>query len=84
MIGRQISTPIKGYVAMNLFIFKSDFRKELRAFTNEGSGGKLPKRFGPWIGIGVVRTEKSPPYGLPRDVIEKAILDNGFQMWRIK
>lgn len=69
---------------MRLFMFKSEFKKELRAFSDDSSGEKLPKRFGPWIGVGVVRADKSPPYGLPRDIIEKAILDNGFQLWRVK
>jgi hypothetical protein len=44
----------------------------------------LPARFRPWHAIGVIAADKAPPHQLPRDDIEKAISDQGFQLWRMK
>jgi hypothetical protein len=37
---------------MKLFIFKSEANSELRAFTDNITGSKLPERFSPWLVIG--------------------------------
>lgn len=70
--------------AMRIYIFKSDANKELRAFSDDPSGTKLPGQFRPWHAFGVIAAGKSPPHQLPRDEIEKAIGDRGFQLWRMK
>jgi hypothetical protein len=69
---------------VKLFIFKSDANSELRAFTDNITGSKLPERFSPWRVIGVVASERAPPHNLPRVEIEKAIEACGFQLWRRK
>lgn len=69
--------------AMRLFIFKSDVSPGLRAFGDDPGGGKLPDRFKPWRAIGVVAADRDPPYSLSRDVIETAISDCGYQLWRM-
>jgi hypothetical protein len=69
---------------MHIYIFRSDLKKELRAFAGDAAGSKLPDRFGPWHAVGVVRPDKNPPCNLPRDEIQKAIKINGFQLWRMK
>jgi hypothetical protein len=69
---------------MRIYIFKSESKTGLRAFTGDVSGSKLPDQFRPWHAIGVIAPEKSPPYELPRDQIESAINDRGFQLWRKK
>jgi hypothetical protein len=69
---------------MKLFIFKSEANSELRAFTDNIKGSKLPERFSPWRVIGVVAPERAPPHNLPRVDIEKAIEVCGFQLWRRK
>jgi hypothetical protein len=56
----------------------------LRAFTGDVAGRKLPDQFSPWQQIGAVRPESAPPYNLSRDLIEKAINAQGFQLWRLK
>jgi hypothetical protein len=68
---------------MRIFMFKSDFNG-LRAFAGDSGGEKLPSRLGPWHAIGVIRPDKEPPFNLGRDVIEQAINDQGFQLFRIK
>jgi hypothetical protein len=37
---------------MRIYIFKSDANKELRAFSDDPSGTKLPGRFRPWHAFG--------------------------------
>jgi hypothetical protein len=69
---------------MRMFIFKSQVNGELRAFAADQGGQQLPKQFAPWHAVGVVREDKAPPHNLNRDVIEKAIADQGFQLFRTK
>ena len=69
---------------MRMFIFKSEGKSHLRAFTGDPGGQQLPAKFGPWFAIGVIREDKAPPYNLKRDVLEQAIAGHGFQLFRMK
>lgn len=69
---------------MQLYIFKSDAKGELRAFTGDIEGSKLPDQFRPWHAVGVIAPGKAPPHNLPREDIERAIDSQGFQLWRVK
>lgn len=69
---------------MNIFIFKSEANRELRAFSDDQGGHKLPKQFRPWHAVGVVKPDGTPPNNLSRDVIEKAIADSGYQLYKMK
>ena len=69
---------------MRIYIFKSETRKELRAFASDPAGVKLPKQHGPWTVTGIVGPESAPPHNMSRDAIEKALAAEGFQMWRMK
>jgi hypothetical protein len=69
--------------AMRLFIFKSEPKPELRAFGGDLAGSQLPKQFGPWHAIGAVAPDRNPPHELSREVIETAIKNQGFQLWRM-
>ena len=69
---------------MRIYIFKSETRKDLRAFAGDSAGSKLPQQHGPWTGIGVVRPEADPPHRFSRVTIERAVADDGFQLWRLK
>jgi hypothetical protein len=44
-----------------IFIFKSETSSDLRAFSDDQGGHKLPAQFRPWHAIGVVRPESVPP-----------------------
>lgn len=68
---------------MRIFIFKSEARPDLRAFGGDLRGSQLPKQFSPWHAIGAVAPDRDPPHELSRDVIETAIKDQGFQLWRM-
>ncbi len=68
---------------MRIFIFKSEKSPALRAFAGDSEGSKLPQQHGPWHAIGVIRPDVDPPHRLPRAAIEKAIGDQGFQLWRM-
>ena len=69
---------------MRIYIFKSEVTPELRAFSDDRSGVKLPARFGPWHVFGSIAADNDPPHGLSRNNIERAIRDAGFQLWRMK
>ena len=69
---------------MRLFMFKSENKSELRAFAADPGGQQLPSRHGPWHAVGVVREDKDPPHKMSREVIEKSIADQGFQLYRMK
>ena len=69
---------------MNIYIFKSDASRDLRAFSADQGGQSLPKQFRPWHAVGVVKPDAAPPNNLSRDVIEKSIASAGFQLWKMK
>jgi hypothetical protein len=69
--------------AMRIFIFKSDSGLDLRAFGGDLAGTQLPSKFRPWHVVGAVAPDQDPPYKLSRDVIETAIKDRGFQLFRL-
>jgi hypothetical protein len=69
---------------MNIYIFKSETKGELRAFAGDAQGSKLPSQFRPWHAVGVVSDGKALPHKFSRAEIEDAIEANGFQLWRIK
>ena len=68
----------------NIFMFRSEKSAALHGFAMESAGGPLPPKFGPWIGVGVVRPDQRPPHGLRREAIETGIAANGYQLWRKK
>ena len=49
---------------MNIFIFKSEASRELRAFSDDQGGHKLPAKFRPWHAVGVVKPDAKPPNNL--------------------
>ena len=58
---------------LRIFIFKSEAKPDLRAFGSDLAVACCGRR----------RTNQQPPYNLPRDVIERAIKDQGFQPFRL-
>jgi len=44
----------------------------------------LPGSVGPWKLSGASPLGGSLPHGIPRKAIEKAIIAQGFQLWRLK
>jgi hypothetical protein len=68
---------------MRIFIFKSETSPDLRAFGGDLVGGRLPNQFRPWRAIGAIAPDRDPPHNLSRAVIETAINDCGYQLWRM-
>ena len=68
---------------MRIFIFKSETSPDLRAFGGDLVGGRLPDQFRPWRAIGAIAPDRDPPHNLSRAVIETAINDHGYQLWRM-
>jgi hypothetical protein len=69
---------------MKIYIFKSGAKGELRAFAGDEAGSKLPDQFRPWHAVGTITPDRAPPHNMSREVIEKAIETEGFQLWRFK
>lgn len=69
---------------MRIYVFKSEAMAELQAFAGDDSGSQLPDQFAPWTATGVVPAQGDLPYRLSRSHVEKAISDQGFQLWRSK
>jgi hypothetical protein len=69
---------------MRIFMFKSRVKPDLRAFSGEPAGLRLPEKYGPWDPIGVVRPDTHPPHGFARKTIEAAIERESFQLWVMK
>jgi hypothetical protein len=69
--------------AMRIYIFASDASPGLRAFGGDLVGSQLPTRFKPWHATGTIAPGQEPPYKFPRQAIEAAIRDKGFQLWRL-
>jgi hypothetical protein len=68
---------------MRIFIFKSEVSPDLRAFGGDLVGGRLPNKYRPWRAIGAIAPDRDPPHNLSRSVIETAINDRGYQLWRM-
>ena len=69
---------------MRLFMFKSEGFRGLRALAGDSGGRQLPSRHGPWTVVGVVREDGPPPHNMSRELIEKSITEQGFQLYRMK
>jgi hypothetical protein len=80
-VGRTIH---KGGGAMRIFIFKSEKKRDLRAFGGDLAGIRLPGQFKPWRAVGAIAPNQELPYKIARDDIEKAINEFGFQLFRFK
>jgi hypothetical protein len=68
---------------MRIFIFKSEASPELRAFGGDLAGMSLPSQFKPWRAVGAIAPDGDPPHKLSREVIETAINEHGYQLWRM-
>jgi hypothetical protein len=69
---------------MRIYIFKSEKTKALRAFGGDPVGSKLPEDHAPWTLTGVIAADRPPPHNLSRKTIEKAIVTEGYQLWRLR
>jgi len=87
MVGDAIDTGVgaaaDGSGTMRIFIFKSEASPDLSAFCGDLAGLLLPNQFKPWRVIGAVAPDEDPPYKLSRKVIEAAIREHGFQLFRL-
>ena len=68
---------------MRIYIFKSETRKDLRAFAGDLAGSRLPANHGPWTATGAIGPDSAPPHNFSREAIEEAIDAEGFQLWRL-
>ena len=55
-----------------------------RAFAADPDINNLPRQHGPWVITGAIAPGGTPPHNFSREVIEKAIITSGFQLWRLR
>lgn len=68
---------------MRIFVFKSQTRQNLCAFAGEMDGALLPQKFGPWRLMNTVPRGGALPHEVPRLGVERAIVHEGFQLFRL-
>ncbi len=66
-----------------IYKFASAGPSGLFAFAGDQTGSRLPDQHGPWKPDGVIEARQAIPR-FERAVIEKAISEHGYQMWRVK
>ena len=69
---------------MRIFVFKSQSRQNLCAFAGDMVGSRLPEKFGPWRLINTAPRNGALPHDVPRSAVERAIMLEGYQMFRMK
>jgi hypothetical protein len=69
---------------MRIYVFKSETTQRLRAFAGDPDVNKLPRQHSPWTVTGTVSPDNAPPHNFSRGAIEKAIVAEGFQLWRLR
>ena len=63
------------------YVFRSGGSADLRAFTDEVSGEKLPAADGPWSLEQTISPDEEWTLGISRAVVATGILENGFYLW---
>jgi hypothetical protein len=69
---------------MRIFVFKSESRPNLSAFAGDSVGARLPEKFGPWRLMNTAPRGGALPHNVFRPPVEKAIMLEGFQLFRVK
>jgi hypothetical protein len=76
--------PRKASDVPKIYMFESTTKTGLCAFAGDSTGSQLPERHGPWRTTGTVLPNHALPHRIKRDIVEKAIEGEGFQLWRMK
>ena len=69
---------------MRIFVFESERHLGLCAFAGDKARSHLPERAGPWRYLHGSAPGASLPHGVERRPIERKIIADGYQMWRLK
>jgi hypothetical protein len=69
---------------MTIYTFSSTSNGELFAFSADREGANLPDQHGPWSLQGGLNSQQAPPHKFERSRIESALVDGGFQLWRVR
>jgi hypothetical protein len=73
-----------GQLEMTIYTFSSTRNAALFAFSADRQGANLPDQHGPWTLQGGLHAQEAPPHRFERSKIESALVDGGFQLWRVK
>jgi hypothetical protein len=63
------------------YVFRSGSSADLRGFTDDAAGEKLPVEDGPWSLEKTILPDEEWTLGISRAVVATGILENGFYLW---
>ena len=63
------------------YIFQSGSAPDLRGFTDDASGSKLPAEDGPWALVQQIKPDEEWALEISRAVVATGIIENGFYLW---
>jgi PRC-barrel domain len=63
------------------YVFQSGSAPDLRGFTDDASGSKLPTEDGPWALVRQVAPDEEWDIDISRAVVATGIMENGFYLW---
>jgi hypothetical protein len=63
------------------YVFQSGSSPDLRGFTDDATGGKLPPADGPWALAQQISPEQEWTLEISRAVVATGIIENGFYLW---
>jgi PRC-barrel domain len=66
---------------MRYFVFQSATSPDLRGFTDDASGTKLPPDDGPWALVEEISPDAEWKLGISRAIVATGIRENGFYLW---
>jgi hypothetical protein len=68
-------------VMRTYYVFQSQTSPDLRGFTDDISGSKLPAEDGPWTFTREIAPDSEWDLGVSRAVVATGIMENGFYFW---
>jgi hypothetical protein len=63
------------------YVFQSSSAADLRGFTDEPSGHKLPPEDGPWVLTQQINPDEEWKLDISRAVVASGIIENGYFLW---
>jgi len=63
------------------YVFRAASSPDLRGFTYDAAGEKLPAQYGPWIPIQQIGPDEQWTQNVGRAVVGAGILENGYYLW---
>jgi PRC-barrel domain len=77
---RGVPLPRREVAVRTYFVFQAEGSPDLRGFTDDPGGAKLPKEDGPWRLVQAIAPDEDWTPDVSRAVVSAGILENGFYL----